>query len=56
MMSEKKDNDKKETRPRHSAFEAPIYGIVHPKGTKIRRLPDGLIELIEPEDGKDEKE
>ena len=55
-MAEKKDNNKQGTRPRHSAFEAPIYGTIHPKGTKIRRLPDGLIELIEPEDGKDENE
>lgn len=55
-MSEKKDNNKEKTRPRHSAFEAPIYGTIHPKGTKIRRLPDGLIELIEPGDGRDEDE
>ena len=53
-MSEKKENNKEKTRPRHSAFEAPIYGTIHPKGTKVRRLPDGLIELIEPEDRKDE--
>ena len=31
-----------------TGFSAPVYGIILPNGARIRRLPDGKIELIEP--------
>ncbi|MBQ5950780.1 MAG: 16S rRNA (cytosine(1402)-N(4))-methyltransferase RsmH [Lachnospiraceae bacterium] len=33
-----------------SGFDAPVYGTLYPKGTKIKHLPDGTIELIVPEE------
>ena len=39
----------KTKRPKHSGFEAPCIGEVHPKGTTIKTNPDGTISLILPE-------
>ena len=33
---------------KNSGFDAPTYGTMSPKGTKIKKNPDGTITLIEP--------
>lgn len=38
----------KTSRPAHSGFEAPVVGELHPKGTTIKRNPDGTITLVPP--------
>ena len=36
--------------PKHSGFEAPAIGIVMPKGTRFKKLPNGRITAILPDD------
>ena len=43
------------SRPKHSGFDAPIYGTVHPKGSKIKKNPDGTVDIIEPKKKKKKK-
>ena len=38
--------EKKKTKK--SGFSAPVYGTVHPKGSTVRKLPNGRIEIVEP--------
>ena len=35
---------------KHSGFEAPVYGTVAPKGSTIRRLENGRIEIVPPKE------
>lgn len=35
-------------RPAHSGFEAPTIGVVYPKGSTIKRMPDGTVKVIKP--------
>ena len=37
---------------RKSGFNVPTYGTLHPKGTKIKKNPDGTITLVEPDEKK----
>lgn len=37
---------------RKSGFDVPTYGTMYPKGTKIKKNPDGTITLIEPNEKK----
>lgn len=41
--------------PKNSGFDAPVYGTVHPKGTKIKKNKDGTITLIHPDEKKGKK-
>ena len=34
--------------PKHSGFEAPTVGVVHSKGSKIKRNKDGTISVVQP--------
>ncbi len=50
-VSEKSGNTDKGKAPNeemHSGFEGPTIGIVHPKGSKVKRNPDGTISIIHP--------
>ena len=31
-----------------TGFSAPVYGTISPKGSTIKKLPNGLIEIVEP--------
>ena len=42
-MATKKTNKNKGT-----GFAGPAIGTVHPKGSTVRRLPNGRIEIVEP--------
>ena len=35
-------------KSKHSGFEAPTIGTVHPKGSVIKKNPDGTIRIVEP--------
>lgn len=37
---------------KRSGFDAPTYGTLCPKGTKIKKNPDGTITLVEPDEKK----
>lgn len=43
-------NTKKNSK--RSGFDAPTYGTLHPRGTKIKKNPDGTITLVEPKKKK----
>lgn len=36
------------TKSKNSGFNAPTYGTMHPKGTRVRKNPDGTVSVIEP--------
>lgn len=40
---------------KHSGFDAPVYGVRHPKGTKVKKNPDGTVTLIPPKKKDDKK-
>lgn len=40
------------TKKKHSSFEAPVYGERLPKGTTLRRNPDGTVTPIKPKKKK----
>ncbi len=42
------ENDTTKKELRGSGFDCPAIGTVHPKGTKIKRNPNGTITLILP--------
>ena len=35
-----------------SGFDAPTYGKLYAKGTKIKKNPDGTVTLVEPDEKK----
>lgn len=39
---------KKTSNPKHSGFEAPAFGGAYPKGTKFKRMPNGVLKPILP--------
>lgn len=45
-------NNKKKKAERHSGFDAPVYGNVHPTGSKIKKNADGTITIVEPKKKK----
>lgn len=36
------------TKPKHSGFEAPLYGTLLPKGTKLKKNADGTVTPVYP--------
>lgn len=50
-MAEKANKtDKKDMRK--SGFDAPVYGTIAPKGSTIKKLPNGRIQIVEPKKEK----
>ena len=47
-MATKNENNK-------SGFDAPAYGTLHPRGTKIKKNKDGTITLVSPTEKKETK-
>ncbi len=39
-----------------TGFAAPTIGVIHPKGSTVRKNPDGTITIVPPEDTPSEKE
>lgn len=39
-----------ENERRHCGFEAPVYGTLLPKGTKLKKNPDGTVSPIYPKE------
>ena len=37
---------KSKKTPKHSGFEAPEYGTVAPNGAKMKKLPNGIINIL----------
>lgn len=44
--------EKSKKQQSKSGFNAPVYGTVHAKGSKIKKNPDGTISIIEPKKKK----
>lgn len=44
MAKTKKTN----SRPKHSGFEGPAFGTAYPKGTKFKKMPNGVLKPILP--------
>lgn len=40
---------------RKNGFNAPCIGTVHPKGSKVKKNPDGTITIVEPKKKKKKK-
>ena len=49
MAKTKKTNSK----PKHSGFEGPAFGGAYPKGTKFKRMPNGVLKPILPKSTKE---
>lgn len=50
-MAAKKETGRpkdKNGKPMYSGFDCPVIGELHPKGTTVKRNPDGTITLVPP--------
>ena len=43
-------------KPVGTGFAVPTIGVIHPKGSKVRKNSDGTITIVPPEDTPSEKE